>query len=331
MKDTYKAIALFSGGLDSLLSFFYMRKLGVEVIPIFFRTPFFTEEKARRYSKQNNFEIEVIDISKRYMDILINPTYGFGKNLNPCIDCHGIMFNIAGNLLSEYNADFLVSGEVLGQRPMSQRKDTLDAVRKLSGYKDLIVRPLSQKLLPDTKPIRENWVDKNSLLDISGRGRERQRNLSHELGIVSYPNSAGGCKLTDNNFCCRLKDLIKFNQMSITNIELLNYGRHFRIDESSKVIIGRDENENYNLQIYGKLYINLVCNDYPGPVGILCTETVTDDKIKQAARILSFYIKNARKAIRVSYGYDNSLTQSIYIEQENIEYINKTMIKASYD
>jgi len=158
MKKKYRCFALFSGGLDSMLAVLHMHKLGYEVIPIFFETPFFNSKNAKKVAESIGFELMVHDLTELHLEMLKNPRYGFGKNMNPCIDCHGLMFKEAGRLMKEYNVDFLISGEVMGQRPMSQRKDAMNAVGKLSEVKDLLVRPLSQKLLTDTLPIREEWV-----------------------------------------------------------------------------------------------------------------------------------------------------------------------------
>jgi tRNA U34 2-thiouridine synthase MnmA/TrmU len=157
-----KALALFSGGLDSLLSVFWMKKLGYEVIPIFFETPFFSSEKAIRVATANELDLKIIDFSLEHLNMLKSPVYGYGKHYNPCIDCHGLMFRTLKQYLDVYQADFVISGEVLNQRPMSQRYDAMNAVKKLSTIGDLIIRPLCQKRLTDTLPIREGWVNNYS-------------------------------------------------------------------------------------------------------------------------------------------------------------------------
>ncbi|MGC9362815.1 MAG: tRNA (5-methylaminomethyl-2-thiouridylate)-methyltransferase, partial [Candidatus Syntrophosphaera sp.] len=160
--------------MDSILAVVWMRELGYEVHPVFFSAPYIFAERAVRSAAENGLKLTVVDISQKHLEMLSDPVYGYGRNVNPCIDCHALMFREAGGLLDQFKADFLISGEVLGQRPMSQRRNALQAVDKHSGCGDLIVRPLSQKLLSDTKPIRDEWVDKDLLLAIHGRGRKRQ-------------------------------------------------------------------------------------------------------------------------------------------------------------
>ena len=219
--NKYKAIALVSGGLDSILSALWMQKLGYEVIPLFFETPFFTPKKAKSATCAANLTLTVQNISEDFLQMLKHPRYGFGKNFNPCVDCHGLMFRKAAEFMAESGADFLISGEVLGQRRMSQRMDTLNAVRKLSGVAELIIRPLSQKLLPDTKPIVEGWIDKNNLLDFNGRGRKRQIQLAKEFKLSTFVSPGGGCLLTESNYCKKLKDLFDYDQLDVRQADLI--------------------------------------------------------------------------------------------------------------
>jgi tRNA U34 2-thiouridine synthase MnmA/TrmU len=237
------ALALFSGGLDSLLSVFWMKKLGFHVIPIFFETPFFTSEKALRVAKANDLGIEIINFTDAHLEMLKAPVYGYGRHFNPCIDCHGLMFRTLKDYLAHYNADFVISGEVLNQRPMSQRYDALNAVKKLSTIGDLIIRPLSQKRLPDTLPIREGWVNKDDMLNIQGRSRQEQLQLAKELDLKEILNSDGGCLLTDKVCTQRLKELINHDQLNLQNINFLKVGRHFRISPEIKLVINRHINE----------------------------------------------------------------------------------------
>ncbi len=290
MKE-HKAIALFSGGLDSILAVKWMQHRGYTVYPVFFRAPYLKADKAVQSAEQNSLDLKIIDIHADHMQLLDNPAYGFGKLLNPCIDCHGLMFKKAAELLSEWDSDFLISGEVLGQRPKSQRRDALDSVSRLSGVKDLIVRPLSQLLLPDTKPLREGWVEKADLLAMHGRGRSAQHNLAIQLGIVDYPSPAGGCLLTDRNYCLRLKDLMDHHEMNINSLELLSQGRHFRLDETTKLIVGRDEADNLAID---KLILNgirLLAKDVLGPVGLITNANPNIQGLKLALEIFLYYHK----------------------------------------
>jgi tRNA-uridine 2-sulfurtransferase len=290
-KSSHAAIALFSGGLDSILAVKWMQARGYKVYPVYFLTPYMPAERALQSAMENGIQLIVRDISREHLAMMQNPVYGFGKHLNPCVDCHALMFKIAGELMAELGADYLISGEVLGQRPMSQRRDAMNLVGKLSGYKDLLIRPLSQKLLNDTLPIREGWIDKADLLDIHGRGRSRQIELAEELGIVSYPAPAGGCLLTDRNFTLRLRDLIKHDEVNDENLELIRFGRHFRLDETCKLIVGRDETDNDRLEAVCKTGLKLLAKDVFGPLGILTCAQPAEEILHLALGIFWYYHK----------------------------------------
>jgi tRNA U34 2-thiouridine synthase MnmA/TrmU len=291
-KSPYSAIALFSGGLDSLITVKWMQKAGYKVYPVYFLTPYMPVERALDAARENGIDLIVRDIAKEHLAMMQDPQVVFGKHMNPCVDCHALMFKMAGDMLSELNAHYLISGEVLGQRPMSQRKDAMNRVGKLSGYKDLLVRPLSQKLLPDTLPIREQWVDKEDLLAISGRGRSRQLELAEELGMVNFPAPAGGCLLTDRNYSLRLKDLIQYNQLDPLSLVLLKWGRHFRLSPSTKLIIGRDEAENMKLETL--IPDNqLKAKDITGPLGVLHEYPRQEATLQLALQIFWYYHSKA--------------------------------------
>ena len=296
-KKIHIALALFSGGLDSLLAVKVIQDQGIKVIPVCFESPFFSCKKAIQSAKQYNLYVNVIPLEQDYLEMIQNPKYGYGKNFNPCIDCHAFMYSKLGDMMEKFSADFLISGEVLGQRPMSQQLNGMNAVAKLSGYKDLIVRPLSQKLLQDTKPIREGWVDKELLLELRGRSRTPQIELAEKFGIIEYPTPAGGCLLTDPGYSKRLTDLKKHNMFALSFITFLNVGRHFRLDDSTKLIIGRNQNDNEYME---KLIENsakqgnivLKARDIPGPIGIVQSrdEIVSKEILKLAAEILVRYL-----------------------------------------
>lgn len=310
--QTYRCYALFSGGLDSMLAVLYMQKLGYEVLPIFFYTPFFTAERAIRSAKKIGKELIVHDITEKHLKMMKAPKYGFGKNMNPCIDCHGLMFKEAGLLMQEQKVDFIISGEVLGQRPMSQRLDSLNAVGKLSEVKDLLVRPLSQKLLRDTKPIRENWVNKKDMLDIQGRNRKRQMELAKKFGLEDYETPGGGCLLTDHGFSKRLKDLMKYGTFNRQNIEFLKVGRHLRLDDNCKLILGRNRKENVILDKLVDTQMILQTKDIPGPFGVLISGKKPKlNKIEKAASILLRYNSKVVEIADVAYGENNQLKDSI--------------------
>lgn len=244
-----KGIGLFSGGLDSILAAKIIMAQGVDVMGVTCTTPFFSPEKARDAAKKIALYLIEVDITKEHLDVLKSPRYGYGKNMNPCIDCHTLMLKIAGRIMEDREADFIFTGEVLGQRPMSQTRQSLYVVAKNSGYQEHILRPLSALLLPETRPEIEGKVDRHRLLAIKGKGRKDQIAMARLYGIDHYSAPAGGCLLTDPMFSKRLRDLFRHSMdFDIRDIELLKYGRHFRINEFSKVIVGRNSLENEALQ-----------------------------------------------------------------------------------
>ncbi len=329
MKKKYRAFALFSGGLDSIISVLWMEKIGVEVVPVFFKTAFFGPEKAIESAKNSNINLTIIDITKEHMEMVLKPKYGYGKNMNPCIDCHGMMFREAAKRMEEYNIDFIISGEVLSQRPMSQRKNSLGSVAKLSGIKDLIVRPLSQKLLPDTLPIREGWINKDDMLDIQGRTRQRQMELAKEFNITEFPNAGGGCALTDVNFSARLKDLIDNNMYEIHHIDFLKYGRHFRLNKNTKLIIGRNKSENDLLtDLCNENDLVLKAAEIPGPLGIIQSlEQPTNEEILLAAKILLRYNLKAEDENKIIYGEKFNLLNEISVTPFSQNEANQYLIQ----
>ncbi len=249
MNKKAKALALFSGGLDSALAIKVIKDQGVEVIALNFVSHFFggKNEKAEAMAEQLGVKLEYVDFSEKHIEILKNPVYGRGKNMNPCIDCHALMFKFAGELLEKYDADFLISGEVLGQRPMSQNYQALEKVKGLSKLEELIVRPLSAKLLPPSKPELEGLIDREKLLDIQGRSRKRQIEIAEQLGIIDYPTPAGGCLLTDPGYSKRLKLIEQDGLLEEENAKifhLLKKGRFFRFEPGKYLFVGRMKEDN---------------------------------------------------------------------------------------
>lgn len=246
-----RALGLCSGGLDSMLSALILKTQGIDVVWVSFETPFFSSIKARQASKNTGIPIIVRNITPEYLKMLKNPPCGYGKYMNPCMDCHALMFRLAGTIMKENDLDFLFSGEVLGQRPMSQNKQSLRYVEKQSGFDGYILRPLSAKRLPETIPEKMGQVDRNLLLDISGRSRKPQIQLAKEFGIKDYPSPAGGCLLTDKGYSARLKDLFDHKDSYTENeCYLLKYGRHLRLDNKTKIIVGRTQKDNENIKRY---------------------------------------------------------------------------------
>jgi tRNA U34 2-thiouridine synthase MnmA/TrmU len=255
-----------------MLSALVLREQGVEVEWITFETPFFSSAKARKASRLTGIPLTVLPIFDEYMIMLRNPPAGYGRQMNPCMDCHTLMFRLAGDLMREKGFDFLFSGEVLGQRPMSQTKPSLRYVEKHSGFGGYILRPLSAKLLPETIPEQQGLVDRERLLDIHGRGRRDQIALAKKFGISDYPAPAGGCLLTDKGFSKRLKDLFGHRPAATENeIHLLKFGRHFRLNPQAKLIVGRTETDNESILRYHEPARDVVLDvrDYPSPIGIL--------------------------------------------------------------
>ncbi|HBQ25557.1 MAG TPA: tRNA 4-thiouridine(8) synthase ThiI [Syntrophomonas sp.] len=311
-----RAISLFSGGLDSQLAVALIKKQNIDVLGINFVTPFFgASERTIQAAKDLGIELHTIDISDEYIPgVLNNPVYGYGKNLNPCIDCHGFMLKKAGDYMSQVDASFLVTGEVVGQRPMSQNKSALNAVDKLSGYRGFIVRPLSGKLLPSTEPEIRGWIEREGLLDISGRGRTRQMELADKFSIKDYPSPAGGCLLTEQNFARRLKKLLERNELpGQDEMEILKVGRHFILDTDKLLVVGRNQSENRKLeeQAWPQDWLIKVA-DRPGPLGLLrYSNNFNSELLNYAAAIVARYsdAKNLETArIKVYHSGEENLS-----------------------
>lgn len=240
-----KAIALFSGGLDSILAVRLVQKQNIDVTCLALTSPFFDATKAKAAALQAGLQLVVKDITGEYLQMFASPRYGFGKNMNPCIDCHTLMIKVAGRMMEETGADFLITGEVLGQRPMSQNRQSINLVAKNSGYGDFTLRPLSARLLDPVKPEREGVIDRSMLEGISGRGRKDQMRLARLFGISDYPPPAGGCLLTDPIFTRRLREMMQHEKInSPRQYELLRFGRHFRAPDGAKIIVGRNAADN---------------------------------------------------------------------------------------
>jgi len=285
-----KAIAIFSGGLDSTLASVLINSLGIEVQLVFFSTPFFSPDKAKKTADHINLPLKIVDITERHFEIIKDPKHGFGGNMNPCIDCHALMIRIAGEMLPDEKANFIISGEVLGQRPMSQNRGSLNIVERESAMEGLILRPLSAKLLPITIPESKGWVDREKLLSISGRSRKPQMALAKKFNITKYPSPAGGCLLTDKVFSRRLKDLLKSNPELVRNsIELLKLGRHFRITPETKIIVGRNKRENDTIwELAGDHDCILHTKDVPGPVVVISGKKNPEIEVLAATMTASY-------------------------------------------
>ena len=264
-----KGFGIFSGGLDSILAARVLVEQGVAVHLLTFTTPFFNADRAVASGRSLGLETEVIDLTGPHLEMMDGPKHGFGKYMNPCIDCHALMYRRAGEIMKERGGDFLFSGEVLGQRPMSQNRRALDIVAHESGFKEYILRPLSALALPPTPMEEAGLVIRDQLLGLSGRTRKPQMALAERMGIRDYPTPAGGCLLTDPIFSRRFKELRDRqpgNPVEIRDIELLKWGRHFRLPGGDKLIVGRNQRENEALEkLVGPLDMVFEVIDAPGP------------------------------------------------------------------
>ena len=270
-----KALALISGGLDSVLAARVIKEQGIEVIPLNFKIPFCQRGKpaTRPVNTFSNIEdalgapVKRVDISEEFIKLLDKPRYGFGSNMNPCIDCKILMLSKAREMMKDLGASFVVTGEVLGQRPMSQHRQALELIENRSGLKGLLLRPLSAKLLDETFPEKEGWVSREKLLNFGGRTRRPQMSLAESFCIRDYENPAGGCLLTDPQFSRRLKELMQHHELKIDNIELLKVGRHFRCGDSVKLVVARNEAEGNELMSLAKEgdYLFMPAPEVAGP------------------------------------------------------------------
>lgn len=272
------ALALFSGGLDSILACRLVAAQGIRVQALRFISPFFgyellAREEAYCHQMREKYGIDVVlhDISEPYLAMLHQPAYGYGKNFNPCVDCKILLLSEARRLMPRYGASFLITGEVLGQRPMSQRRDTLHVIERDSGCRDILVRPLCAKKLPPTEIERAGLVDRKGLLDFWGRGRSRQIALAKEFGIDDYPPPAGGCALTDPNIAGRIKFACEsFPQVTPSDMVLIQTGRQFLLPGGGWLALGRKQDENERLEQLcrpGDALFRMV--NRPGPIAVL--------------------------------------------------------------
>jgi len=304
MTQARKAVALISGGLDSLLATRLMLDQGIHVEGINFYTGFCVEghthairQRRRSTPKRNNalwsaeqlgIKLHIIEVIEEYKEVVINPKHGYGAHLNPCLDCKGFMVGKARKWMEAHEFDFIITGEVIGQRPNSQRRDTMPVVARESGAFDRLLRPLCAKLLPPTLPEREGWVDREKLLAFNGRNRKPQIALAEHFGFRDYAQPAGGCCfLTDENYTHRLSDLWATRgdkHYELDDIMLLKVGRHLRPRPNFKLIIGREEGENNYLGGYRNRFVHMTATSHHGPLVLVEGETSEDD-ITLAARL----------------------------------------------
>lgn len=311
-----KAVALISGGLDSMLAAKLMLDQGIHVEGLNFFTGFCVEghthairKQAEQKNKRNNalwcaeqlgIKLHIIDIVEEYKDVVINPQYGYGANMNPCLDCKIFMVKQAKQWMEANGFDFIITGEVIGQRPMSQHKQALPLVQKQSGIFDLLVRPLCAKNLAPTLPEREGWIDREQLLNIHGRGRKRQIAIANAAGYHDHAQPAGGCCfLTDKSYSNKLKDLWQNRgekRYELDDIMLLKIGRHLRPKPNFKMIVSREEGENNFLEGYRKQFRHFRTVSHNGPL-VLIDGTLSEEDIELAASIVARFSKGKSESL----------------------------------
>ena len=302
-----KAIALFSGGLDSTLAMKLIIDQGVEVLAINVSTGFGSTKDRREHMenmcRQVGAELKIVDIQNEYLqDVLFTPKHGYGKHFNPCIDCHAKMFAVAKRIMEAEGASFLISGEVMGQRPMSQNKDALQTVLNESNCEGLLLRPMSAQKLVPTIAEENGWVDRSRLEGIVGRSRDRQLELAKEIGLENFESPGGGCLLTDDNFGKKMFDFIKYDTFEVRDIPVMKYGRHFRLSDGAKLVIGRNQEENERLQeIVNEKYHHVKTVGIPCPHSLLSKSASESDKDLATKAILSYTKANIENSYILDY------------------------------
>jgi len=308
-----KAIALMSGGLDSNLAVRIIHDMGIEIIGVHFTGPFCLCNRgaggcihyAKKIADELGIRFSTSGLGREYLDIVVNPKHGRGSGMNPCLDCRILMFRKAKETMATEGASFILTGEVLGQRPMSQLRDKLRIIEREAELDGLILRPLSAQHFPPTIPEKEGWVKREALLDIQGRGRRPQMELAEKLAIGDYPCPAGGCLLTDKHFAVRLREHIDHTGgVELSDIPLLKFGRHFRLPSGAKLVVGRDQAECETLErMAGDDSAVLTPSETTGPSGLLTGEGHTHEDRELAARVLASYCGGeGTVAVDVAFG-----------------------------
>jgi len=322
-----RAISLFSGGLDSMIAIKLIVDQGISVTAVHIKTGFggtkdVTDILEKR-AKIAGAKFKVIDVREEYLQkILFDPKYGYGKNFNPCIDCHGYMFKVAKGVMRELNASFVVTGEVVGQRPMSQRVDALKQVSNLADDKEekLILRPMSAKLLEPSTPEIEGWVDREKLLDISGRSRERQLALVDKFGWEEYESPGGGCLLTEAHYSDRIREFIKHDDFTVSDIDLLKFGRHFRLPDGAKLVVGRNQEDNEGLEsVDSNKYIKVTL-PISGPYSVISKDATSQDRILGAKLSITYAKSSADENYAVVVGDETINIAPFETKQEAQKY-----------
>lgn len=286
------AVGLLSGGLDSTLAAAVVRDLGFEVHGVYFAMPWgcCDKEAARLAARKLGVKFIILQLDERYLEMVRRPKFGYGAAMNPCIDCRVHMFSRAAKYREAVGAEFVFTGEVLGQRPMSQKRQSMAVIERESGLEGRLLRPLSAQLLDPTIPESEGLIDRDRLLKMSGRSRREQMDLAERLGITDYPNPAGGCLLTDKNFARRMKDTLHHGYRNFRETIALQWGRHFRVTDHHKIILGRDKEENAALRHYAHADdIIMELPDKLGPTAVIKGEAPSPEILATAAALIQNY------------------------------------------
>lgn len=314
-----KALALLSGGLDSALAIKLIKDQGIDVVALNFVSPFYLCNQKGRYTaidvaKNLKVPLKIMDKGEEYLHLIRKPKYGYGKNLNPCIDCRIFIFKKAKEYAKKIGAKFIFTGEVLDERPMSQHRKALEIIEKEAGLKGRLLRPLSAKLLPETEAEKKSWIDRNKLLAIRGRSRKPQFELVRKFKLKGYASPGGGCLLTFKEFADKLRDLFKHKEKITRNdIILLKTGRHFRFDKN-KIIVGRNEGENKQLlKLKQKSDIVFEVKGYMGPITLL-QGPKTKKAIELAAKLTARYSDADRDKVLVKY-VNEKLDKEVVVNQ----------------
>lgn len=309
---SFSAIALLSGGLDSSLAVRLILDQGIEVEALNFVTPFCTCNRngrceAQLVADELGIENRTIPIVDAFFEVIKRPKHGHGRGMNPCLDCRILMFSAARDRLEASGAEFVFTGEVLGQRPMSQHRQAMEIIDRESGLEDRVLRPLSARLLPPTLPERLGIVCRDRLLDIQGRSRKEQMALAADYGMADYPCPAGGCRLTEQGYARRMRDLVEHvPHFGLNDVNLLRAGRHFRLSPQAMAMVGRGEEENRRLETLAKPGDLLFeARDWSSPIGLL-RGIAGDDGIYRTAAITARYSDASTQDVVVNWGEPGS-------------------------
>jgi len=301
MTEAIRAIAAFSGGLDSILAALVVRRAGIDVTLLHVQHLFSANEQGRERlaaaADQAGLPLLVVDASADHLETIRRPKHGYGQGMNPCVDCRIFMLKVAKRVMEERGAEFVVTGEVLGQRPKSQHHKALLSAAAESGLGDRLLRPLSANLLPDTLPVIQGWLRKEDLFSIQGRSRQPQMALAEELGVIDYPQPAGGCVLIEKTYAARVRDAFEHvgrDAVDVEGFRLLMLGRHFRLSEDVKLIIGRDHPENRRLADSARGRLRIDPSDVMGPTALV-EGSPSEEELRLGCQLVARYSDHAEK------------------------------------